>query len=838
MSGKEDQISDHIEVSGSGAAATHGGVAAGAGGVAVGQDVYGNITVIAQGENVRDKELAYLDGLLARHEYWRDHYTPLAGIAEVRAAVQDGPRLDLPMPFIPPEFEKLVEHGYGERVEMKRVPVDDLREAVAEHRRIILLGEPGSGKTTTLWRLAYDYATAARADGQAPLPVLVPLGGYTDDGPFDAYLARYLGPLASYLETYRASRRLILLLDGLNEMPQAGYEERVGRIREVLDRQPDDVVVVTCRALDYVVKLEGLQKVEVSPLDEGRIRTFLHNYLGETAGERLFWTMAGGEEVRELWDTWQRGGRTWMEFWTWDQYELWRHRRKELPPLLALGRNPYLLLMTAQVYAGAGGDLPANRAQLFAAFVDTLLGREKKRSSERWIEAELQKDGLAALAYAMQAERGRGTTVEREWALDRLGQAVPGCDTERLLYLASSATLLDADETKVRFYHQLLQEYFAACYLVQLPASEVVQRFELAVRRPWAQTLQFAVEQHSEADKIVNELLEHPDDAFGTVLRLIARCIVNGAQVSTETRSRVGDRLAELWTSQSWTMQRDIGELIADGFIDPLPTYVRALLEYNTRWLQVGGEEIVAACNDPNLTRTILKALLDQSLKHQYHLHKWQSAVDVIAAEALEYYIERVKAVHTIDEEIEPLASLIRNLSTEYLLPEAYQSVTNDTTLPHIVRLAGHFLGPRPLLDDAFTLVDEIIRAPKTEEQHGITGWRLAVDALWYGSNPVDRWRAYICDRSLPEDRRHTLLFTLLDSPLEETTQIAMLTQLQTDDSLSSNLRNTALLLRAYLGDSDAMGELTDSLTSLRVRKDITSRIAQPGPGFERGRIV
>jgi hypothetical protein len=65
------QRSDHIEVSGSGAAASHGRVAAGAGGVAVGRDVYGNITVTVQAENVRDKELAYLDGLLARREHPR-----------------------------------------------------------------------------------------------------------------------------------------------------------------------------------------------------------------------------------------------------------------------------------------------------------------------------------------------------------------------------------------------------------------------------------------------------------------------------------------------------------------------------------------------------------------------------------------------------------------------------------------------------------------------------------------------------------------------------------------------------------------------------------------------
>ncbi|MCP4540105.1 MAG: NACHT domain-containing protein, partial [Chloroflexi bacterium] len=490
----EKTAGDHIgqvavKAEGDAVVATHGGTAARY--VAVGGDVGGNITVMVQGEDVRAQELAYLDALLKKYDYWLDHYTPLAGIAEVRAAVQDGPRLDLPMPFIPPGFEKLTEHGFGERAEVRREPVDDLRAAVAEHRRIVLLGSPGSGKTTTLWRLAYDYALEAKADAHAPLPLLVPLGGYTGDGPFDVTLARHLGPLAPHLDIYRASGRLILLLDGLNEMPQADYAGRVGRVRDALEQHPDDSVVVTCRALDYVEKMEQLQKVEVSPLDETRIRDFVRNYLGETAGERLFWGMAGGDEVHDLWNTWRRAGETWEAFWTakeipeglgwlpWKaRYKLWMSLRKEPPQLLSLGRNPYLLLMMAQVYAGAGGELPANRAKLFAAFVDTLLGREKKRHSQDWIEVECQKEALAALAYAMQDERGRGTTVEHGWAAAHLDQVALDCDVERLLYLASSATLLDASDSTVRFYHQLLQEYFAAREMGRrVAAGEPLERY-------------------------------------------------------------------------------------------------------------------------------------------------------------------------------------------------------------------------------------------------------------------------------------------------------------------------------------------------------------------------
>jgi hypothetical protein len=406
-------------------------------------------TRFSQTESLRAKELAYLDDLLKRYEYWHDHYTPLAGIAEVRAAVKDGPRLDLPMPFIPREFETLVKHGFGEREKVRREQFGDLREAIAEHRRIILLGDPGSGKTTTLWRLVYDYAQTAQEVEQAPVPVFVPLGGYTDDSPFNAYLARHLGPLTTHLEAYLASGRLILLLDGLNEMPQAEYEKRVGRIRTTLERHPDAMAVVTCRTLDYVVKLEKLQEVEVSPLDEDRIRVFLRNYLGWTAGERLFQKM----------DRWS---------------------------LLDLCQNPYMLLMTAQVYVSAGGELPVNRAHLVTAFVDTLLKREEKRHAEEWIEGKDQKDSLAALAYAMQSEGEKGTIVERGWALGHLCQAVPGCDTQRLLYLAASATLLDIDDATVRFRHQLLQEYFSGRFFVEIASdNELVLLFEHLADDHW-----------------------------------------------------------------------------------------------------------------------------------------------------------------------------------------------------------------------------------------------------------------------------------------------------------------------------------------------------------------
>lgn len=44
----------------------------------------------------------------------------------------------------------------------------------------MILGEPGCGKTTTLYRLLLDAAKARLDTGQGPLPVLLPLADYRE----------------------------------------------------------------------------------------------------------------------------------------------------------------------------------------------------------------------------------------------------------------------------------------------------------------------------------------------------------------------------------------------------------------------------------------------------------------------------------------------------------------------------------------------------------------------------------------------------------------------------------------------------------------------------------
>lgn len=531
----------------------------------------------------RTVERIYLVGLCAQYEYWAEKYTPLQGTAQVCAAAAAGPQLDLPPLFIPRGFEKLVEHGFGKQRWVERVAVDDLREAVTGYRRLVVLGEPGSGKTTTLWRLAYDYAQAALEDEEAPLPLLASLGGYTGPEAALDYIQTSFGVLGAQLPAYLAQQRVVLLLDALNEMPQQGYSERVQRIQMLLEKYPKLSVVVTCRMLDYVEALK-LEKLEIKPLDVDRQRAYLQRYLDEAEGERLFWLLAGNE-VGDLWQSWRQAEGTWDDFWhaddlghaegllfyvyfqmSDDQRALRRTlRQNEYPALLALGRNPYMLLMLAQVYT-AQGTLPQNQGRLFAAFVDTLLAREEQQyAAARWPGADPLRTALAHLAYIMQKAGDWGTEVDERWALAQL--PTQPCAPADVLYLATSATLLESRNGRVRFVHQLMQEYFAALALRTFweAGEELGGYWPNGWTRPsgWEETVRLLAGLLPGMTPLVNDLLvANPP--------LAARCIAEsgGQRPQADTIEQVQQTLVALATATDVPVEQRNAAGDALNFVD------------------------------------------------------------------------------------------------------------------------------------------------------------------------------------------------------------------------------------------------------------------------------
>ncbi|MFN0122012.1 MAG: hypothetical protein ACKV2V_16070, partial [Blastocatellia bacterium] len=104
----------------------------------------------------------YLDRLKALELKDIDRYTPVSGSSQR-----------------PVRMEVVCSLEPADRETPSKTFVDAVDE-IPIVKRAVLLGEPGGGKTTILWKLVDNLAEAVRRNPKSPLPLLIPLGFWTE----------------------------------------------------------------------------------------------------------------------------------------------------------------------------------------------------------------------------------------------------------------------------------------------------------------------------------------------------------------------------------------------------------------------------------------------------------------------------------------------------------------------------------------------------------------------------------------------------------------------------------------------------------------------------------
>ncbi|MET9560806.1 NACHT domain-containing protein [Streptomyces tauricus] len=118
-------------------------------------------------------------------------------------------------------------------------------------RRLVVLGEPGSGKTVLAVRFTLDVL--ASRDAGAPVPVVVSMSDWrAQSESLDTWLARYIAdhyPGASWARELLDAGRVIPVLDGLDEMAPPLRTAAVRRLNADLD--DGRPLLMTCRTAVY-----------------------------------------------------------------------------------------------------------------------------------------------------------------------------------------------------------------------------------------------------------------------------------------------------------------------------------------------------------------------------------------------------------------------------------------------------------------------------------------------------------------------------------------------------------------------------------------------------------
>ncbi|MFF9347247.1 NACHT domain-containing protein [Streptomyces sp. NPDC014734] len=152
--------------------------------------------------------------------------------------------------------------------------------------RLVVLGEPGSGKTVLAAMLTLGLL-AEREPG-APVPVLLTLSGWDPvSESMGDWIERtvgtaYYGGRVDIPRLLLRGQRLSLILDGLDEMPEASRRNAVRAINESCGEGAG--VILTCRSVEYQDVIEGgspvLRRapvVEVAPVPAADSVAYLHD---------------------------------------------------------------------------------------------------------------------------------------------------------------------------------------------------------------------------------------------------------------------------------------------------------------------------------------------------------------------------------------------------------------------------------------------------------------------------------------------------------------------------------------------------------------------------------
>ncbi|WP_159790401.1 HEAT repeat domain-containing protein [Sodalinema gerasimenkoae] len=312
--------------------------------------------------------------------------------------------------------------------------LEGLRQYATDH--VVLIGKPGSGKSTSLERLLWEEAERALHDAKARIPVLLKLRNCRSSIEQlirDFLIGHQVTLERQDIEELLGQGKFLLLLDGLNELPES-FRTEIKNFRDRYHRTT--AMIVSTRDLSLGGTL-GIEKtLRMLPLTKGQMREFVRGYLGEE-GDRLFQQLQG-DRLRKFAET------------------------------------PLLLWMLCRVFAQSG-QVPRNLGLAFREFAklhDQEIQEDAATDSrEQWPKL------LRHLAFVMmqgKTPKDLRLSIPREEAEDCLteylqqkGRANPrGCAEhwlkDLLKYHLIQPVMQPNFEEHLEFRHQLIQEYYAA----------------------------------------------------------------------------------------------------------------------------------------------------------------------------------------------------------------------------------------------------------------------------------------------------------------------------------------------------------------------------------------
>jgi predicted NACHT family NTPase len=341
-------------------------------------------------------------------------------------------------------------------------------KAVAKYSKLMVLGKPGTGKTTFLKFVALQCNQGKFQPHR--LPIFIYLKYFVEDArdletrnvlSVEQYICQELatcGVSAEDVKTLLNHGRLLILLDGLDEVPESDSHLVLKQIRQFFHNYYKNQFALSCRTTSVPYRFQGFTEVEIAELTDTQIAAFAKKYFVAIAkNDRKQGLIKAYQFIEQL-------------------------GHPENRQILELAVTPLLLTFTCLVFQSKS-NFPSKRAKLYEEGLNILLVRWKLfkgiRQDDAYEQLSLANkikllNKVGALTFEQNDYFFEQSKIQ-QYIADYL-RLLPNAETDAVaLQLDSEAVLKSIEwqhgllvERSRRIYsfsHLTFQEYFTARHI-------------------------------------------------------------------------------------------------------------------------------------------------------------------------------------------------------------------------------------------------------------------------------------------------------------------------------------------------------------------------------------
>ncbi len=447
--------------------------------------------------------------------------------------------------------------GIGES-EIKRQQ-EDWHKAKQNQSRIVVLADPGMGKSTllrtelcTVVEESYQALNNRQPAEEIVIPLLIRLSTLAEkiaEMPVEEAIINIIQErhsnilinnedtnvyfLNDFLKQQLLDGKCLLLLDALDEVPQEKRFQLLEKLNNFVRAYPNCQIIATSRIVGYGGKLvDDAKEMEIVPFNQEKTEQYIQTWFNN-AREYLQDTSVTAEGLIQA--------------------------LRERPQIGGLAQNPLLLSLICSLYQQDKLRLPFRRGEIYRQSVNYMLAKwnhDNSRKSANEATVELKTEQLEELAYRFSCQGKEVFTLRELRHVIKNDLGKNDNQTSQLINeLSEQDGILqklnpDSNEQYL-FLHRTFQEYFTASYLNQKIEEKPRDTINLVKKNlwnyDWHETLTLLAGLMENPIILINEITNERDDIFKTQLLLAGRCIAECPEISHPLIDKTIERIYKFW---------------------------------------------------------------------------------------------------------------------------------------------------------------------------------------------------------------------------------------------------------------------------------------------------